>query len=106
VREGALESAVVYVDSFGNLKLVGEVPDLERALGPLTPGDQLRVAWSDGAGEQTAVVPWVETFGRVTKGAALAYEDSYARVCLAANRASGAEVLGLSEGTALTITRA
>ena len=51
-------------------------------------------------------MPWVETFGRVAKGAPLAYEDAYGRVCLAANQASGADVLGLGEGISLTISRA
>lgn len=106
VRDGALETAIVYVDSFGNIKLVGEVADLEAALGPLSYGEVLHLRWADETGTQEAVVPWVETFGRVPLGAPLAYEDAYARVCLAANQASGAAVLGLREGLGLTISRA
>ncbi len=106
VRDGALETAIVYVDSFGNIKLVGEVADLEAAVGPLAPGNELRLHWSDASVDREAVVPWVETFGRVAKGAPLAYEDAYGRVCLAANQASGADVLGLGEGISLTISRA
>ena len=94
------------MDSFGNIKLVGEVADLEAALGPLSFGESLRLRWADEAGAQEAVVPWVETFGRVPLGAPLAYEDAYARVCLAANQASGAQALGLREGLELTISRA
>jgi S-adenosyl-L-methionine hydrolase (adenosine-forming) len=105
VGEGALETAIIYVDSFGNIKLVGEVPDLEAAIGRLTYGDQLRLRWVDDGRPGEAVVPWVETFGRVPKGAALVYEDAYARICVAANQASGAAVLGLREGTVLTISR-
>jgi len=105
-REGVLETAIVYVDSFGNVKLVGEVADLEAAIGPLAPGDGLRLGWADDAGEHESVVPWVETFGRVPKGALLAYEDAYARICLAANQASGAAVLGVREGVHMTIARA
>jgi S-adenosylmethionine hydrolase len=105
VREGAFETAIVYVDSFGNIKLVGEVPDLEAAIGRLTYGDELRLRWVDDGRPTEAVVPWVETFGRVPEGSALVYEDAYARICVAANQASGAGVLGLREGTVLTISR-
>ena len=67
----------------------------------------LRLRWTDEVRRaRRVVVPWVETFGRVPKGAPLAYEDAYARICLAANQASGAQVLGLREGLALTISRA
>jgi S-adenosylmethionine hydrolase len=106
VREGALETAIVYVDSFGNIKLVGEVPDLEAAVGPLAYGDELHLRWVDDGRAREAVVPWVETFGRVPPGSPLVYEDAYARVCVAANQASGGELLGLREGIALTISRA
>ncbi|MET1232533.1 MAG: SAM-dependent chlorinase/fluorinase [Candidatus Limnocylindrales bacterium] len=106
VREETLETAIVYVDSFGNIKLVGEVADLEAAVGPLAPADELRLRWSDESGARDAVVPWVETFGRVAEGAPLAYEDAYGRICLAANQAAGADVLGLREGLTLTIGRA
>jgi S-adenosylmethionine hydrolase len=106
VREEALETAIVYVDSFGNIKLVGEAADLEAAVGPLAPADELRLRWSDESGAREAVVPWVETFGRVARGAPLAYEDAYGRICLAANQTSGADVLGLREGLTLTISRA
>jgi len=103
---GALETAIVYIDSFGNIKLVGEVDDLEAAVGVLAFGDRLCLAWSDETGAHEAEVPWVETFGRVPVGEPLVYEDAYARLCLAANQANGAQVLGLDEGQALTIRRA
>jgi hypothetical protein len=106
VRDGALETAIVYVDSFGNIKLVGEIAALETAVGPLAFGDALRLRWTDDTGAHEAVVPWVETFGRVPVGSPLAYEDAYARICLAANQASGARALGLRDGLALTISRA
>ena len=106
VRQGALETAIVYVDSFGNIKLVGEVADLEAAIGPLVFDVALRLRWTDETGPHERVVPWVQTFGRVPVGAPLAYEDAYARLCLAANQASAADVLGLREGLALTVSRA
>jgi len=106
VRQGALETAIVYVDSFGNIKLVGEVADLEAAIGPLVFDVALRLRWTDETGPHERVVPWVQTFGRVPVAAPLAYEDAYARLCLAANQASAADVLGLREGLALTVSRA
>jgi S-adenosylmethionine hydrolase len=106
VTPGALETAVVYVDSFGNAKLAGEPADLAAALGPLEPGDLLALAWVDGSDVRTAEAPWAETFGSVPPGAPLVYEDSYGRLCLAANQASVAALLGLRDGLRLTIARA
>lgn len=106
VTPGALETAVVYVDSFGNAKLAGEPADLAAALGPLEPGDLLALAWIDGSDVRTAEAPWAETFGSVPPGAPLVYEDSYGRLCLAANQASVAALLGLRDGLRLTLARA
>jgi S-adenosylmethionine hydrolase len=106
ITPGALETAVVYVDSFGNVKLGGEPADLAAALGPLEPGDLLALAWIDGSDVRTSKVPWAETFGSVPPGAPLVYEDSYGRLCLAANQASVAALLGLRDGLRLTIARA
>ena len=43
VLPDALATAVIYVDTFGNVKLAGERQDLEAALGALAPGDPLSV---------------------------------------------------------------
>ena len=59
---------------------------------------------TDGAG-QVVDVPWQGTFGEVAPGALLVYEDSYGRICLAANQADAAGALGLVEDQALTIRR-
>ena len=106
ITPAALETAVVYVDSFGNVKLAGEPADLAAALGPLQPGDLLALAWINGSDARTAEVPWAETFGSVPTGAPLVYEDSYWRLCLAANQASVAALLGLRDGLRLTLARA
>lgn len=52
------------------------------------------------------MAPWVETFGHVERGAPLVYEDAYGRLCLAANQASVAALLGLREGLRVTVRRA
>jgi len=106
VADGALETAVVYVDSFGNAKLAGEPADLVAAVGPLTPGDLLLVIVAGAGAARSHEVPWVETFGAVVPGAPLLYEDSYGRLCLAANQASVAGLLDLHDGAHLAIRRA
>ncbi|MGH2406988.1 MAG: SAM hydroxide adenosyltransferase, partial [Candidatus Limnocylindrales bacterium] len=101
----ALETSTVYADTFGNLKLAGELADLEAAVGTLAPGDELALAWSDGAGAHEARLPWVATFGRVVEGQPLVYQDSYGRLGLAANQASVAALLDLHPDQRLTIRR-
>ncbi len=106
-EDGALRSTVVYVDTFGNVKLAGLRADLEAAVGPLRPGDRLRLdiaGWSGGPG-QLVDVPWQGTFGEVEAGEPLVYEDSYGRICVAASLASAADLLGLVEDQGVTIRR-
>lgn len=102
IRRGELGSTIVYVDTFGNVKLGGLRVDLEAALGPLRPGDALRLAV---AGGRTVETTWQATFGDVATGETLVYEDSYGRICLAASQASAAAIHGLTEDQALTVTR-
>ena len=110
VREdGALRSAVVYVDTFGNVKLGGLRSDLEGAVGPLRPGDRLAVrlqAREDGSGATgDLTLPWQATFGDAAVGELLLYEDSYGRICLAANQADAAAMLGLVEDQPVVLRR-
>ena len=102
-HEGALISVVIYVDTFGNVKLAGEPADLETALGPLEPGAPLRVD-ADEIRPFDAV--WAETFGRVAEGQPLVYEDSYGRLCLAMNRGNLAAASGLNADARIAIRRA
>jgi S-adenosylmethionine hydrolase len=107
VEPGALRSAVVYIDTFGNTKLAGLRGDLEAAVGPLSGGDRLEVALA-AAGERparTSVVAWRATFGDATPGDVLLYEDSYGRICLAQNQGDAAASLGLRDDQAVTIRR-
>jgi S-adenosylmethionine hydrolase len=102
VRDGTLHSSVVYVDTFGNVKLAALRADLEAAVGRLRAGDELAV--SIGA-DVARLVAWRTTFGEAAKGELLLYEDSYGRVCLAANQADAAAHVGLSEDLPITIRR-
>jgi S-adenosylmethionine hydrolase len=100
--DGELRSSVVYVDTFGNVKLAGLRADLEAALGPVRPGDQLAVHVAD----QSIDTTWQATFGDVAPGATLVYEDSYGRLCLAASQASAADIHAIVEDLPVTIRRA
>jgi S-adenosyl-L-methionine hydrolase (adenosine-forming) len=104
VRGDRLEVEVIYVDTFGNVKLAGGPADLERAVGPLRQGTILDVSWSDPAARIMAErVPWADTFGSVAAGALLLYADSYGRLCLAQNQGSAAAQLGVTPDLKLRI---
>ncbi len=104
---GALESAVVYIDTFGNVKLAGLTGDLEGAVGPLRPGDALVLEFAPFGGSPTFIehLTWEETFGRAPGGAAILYEDSYGRICLAVNQDSAVDRFGLADDHPVTIRR-
>lgn len=107
VERDLLVSEVVYIDTFGNVKLAGLTSDLEAALGELRPGEGVRLEFSltaDRAGT-TEATTWEETFGSVPLGSSLLYEDSYGRLCLADNQGNAAERLGLVEGQGVRIER-
>lgn len=99
---GEFRSSVVYVDTFGNVKLAGLRADLEAALGPVRPGDPLRLQL--GAGGEVATT-WQTTFGDVAPGATLVYEDSYGRICVAASQADAARAHGLVDDLAVSVRR-
>ena len=102
VADGELRSSVVYVDTFGNVKLAGLRADLEAALGPLRPGDALVVT----IGDDPVATSWQSTFGEVGAGETLLYEDSYGRICLAASQADAAAKHGIEEDQEVVVRRA
>src|SRR5262245_9668620 len=85
VGEGVLRSSIVYVDSFGNLRLAGETADLVRAVGELAPGRSLEVEFGAATGAAPTVqhVPWARTFGEIPRGTPWLYEDSSGRLASA-----------------------
>jgi S-adenosylmethionine hydrolase len=103
IRDGELVTAIVYIDTFGNVKLEGSVQDLEDALGPMDFGDALQLTL--GGRERPVPVVWAETFGRVQPGQPLLYEDSYGRLCLAENQGSAVARLRLTDGQSVRIQR-
>jgi S-adenosylmethionine hydrolase len=108
VEPGRLRSAVVYVDTFGNVKLAGMRSDLEEAIGLVRSGDGLELAFAAHAGDKPRVetVKWRGTFGDAEPGESLLYEDSYGRICLAQNQGDAATHLSLIEDREVAIRRA
>lgn len=107
VAEGVLETAVLLVDNFGNIRLAGLPGDLEAALGPLRPGDRLVLdapATPDRAAIREAT-SWQGTFGEVPIGVPLVYEDSFGTLSFADNQGNVAARLGLAVDRTLTIRR-
>ncbi len=87
-RDGGLDTSVLYVDSFGNLRLSGFPNDLRAAVGELRPGRLFDVEFG-AVGDLPAVrerIPWARTFGEIAHGAALLYEDSFGRLACADNQ--------------------
>jgi S-adenosylmethionine hydrolase len=108
VEPGRLRSTIVYVDTFGNIKLAGMRGDLEAAVGPVSSGDKLELAFAANGDDRAAVeiVRWRDTFGDAEPGEELLYEDSYGRICLAENQGDAAAHLGLVEDREVAIRRA
>ena len=107
VTAGGLESAIVYIDTFGNVKLAGTLQDLESALGTVEPGEplQVEIGGPHGRSRATEHPVFASTFGDVPVGQPLLYEDSYGRLCLADNQGDLAARLELTEDQAITIRR-
>jgi S-adenosylmethionine hydrolase len=104
IRDGGLDSSVVYIDSFGNARLAGDQTDLAAAVGPLDPRRPLRVAISgDRYAPIELTVRWARTFGDVPAGSPLLYEDSFGRLALADNQGDIARRLGLARDRTVRI---
>jgi hypothetical protein len=99
LADGGLRTEIVYVDTFGNVKLSALIEDLHAALGE-SPGGRFGITIDNGPRVE---VPWVGTFGEVARGQALLYEDSYGRLCVAVNQGSAATQLGLVDGMTIDV---
>jgi len=104
-RDGGLDTAVLFIDSFGNVRVAGKPEELEAVIGPLTPGRPLRLTVA--ATGASVVLPWAATFGEQPEGTSLAYEDAdYDGLGIAVNQGSAAERFGLSIDDAVRIEAA
>jgi S-adenosylmethionine hydrolase len=97
IDEGVLGTAVLYVDSFGNVRFAAGPDDLERAVGALDAGLPLIVEFPADDGRPAIVerTTWQQTFGRVPVGTSLLFRDSLGRVALADNQGDAAGRLGI-----------
>jgi S-adenosylmethionine hydrolase len=110
ILPGRLRSQVIYVDTFGNVKLSALAEDLAAAIPELRFGEPLMlIVGDDGTGPAAAApgtaVTWARTFGDVPARAALLTSDSYGRVTLAVHQGSAAVAYGVSTDTAIAISR-
>jgi S-adenosylmethionine hydrolase len=107
VEPGLLRSSIVYIDTFGNIKLAGLRSDLEAAIGPLKPGDRLELEFAADGDHPKHIdhLQWRTTFGEAQPQEILLYEDSYGRICLAENQGNAAADLELSDDRKVTIRR-
>jgi len=107
VGDGWIETEVIYVDSFGNLRLAGGAQDLVEALGDVTHGRALRVEISAAPGGTSwvAELPFAATFGAVPEGSSLVYIDSSGHVAVADNQGSAAGRLGIATGAHVRSSR-
>jgi len=107
VDEGALETAVTYVDSFGNVRLAGGRDELAAAIGVLDGEPRVEVTLRDGDGQaQRETTHFRGTFGRGPVGSLLLYVDSSGGLALADNQGNAAARLGLGVGDRVRITLA
>jgi S-adenosylmethionine hydrolase len=100
--DGGLAMEIVYVDTFGNVKLSALTAELRAQIGE-PAGRSFHAVLGDG---RSLELRWVAAFAERPEGEPLAYEDSYGRICLGMNQGSVADALGLTAGLAVSITAA
>jgi S-adenosylmethionine hydrolase len=98
-RDGGLDTAIAFIDSFGNARLAGWPADLAAAVGPLEAGRPLIVELAGAAGNGSSPTEvratWQRTFGAVPIGEPLLYQDSSGTISLSDNQGDIAARLGL-----------
>ncbi len=103
VRNDRIETAIVYVDSFGNLRLAGGRRELEAAFGEMADGTFVRLH----IGERDPLdAAFAASFGHVATGSTLLYVDSSGHLALAENQGDLARRLATEPGTPVVIERA
>jgi hypothetical protein len=104
-RAGGLDSTVLYIDSFGNLRLAGTPADLAAAAPTLRPGTSVAVEIPATTVRPAIreIATWARTFGEVGSGATILFEDSFGRLAFAVNQGNAAERLGVAEDTPIRI---
>ena len=105
VGPGVLETTVLFVDSFGNVRLSGTLEDLVAAIGPLVSGRPLVAEFiaHRGLPAVSERLPWSRTFGERPLGAPLIYENSFGHLAIADNQGNAAARLGIEVDRAVRI---
>jgi S-adenosylmethionine hydrolase len=101
-REGAIETQVTYVDSFGNLRLAGGADEMAAAFGSLEATREVMVRVG---GLDIAPAFLAPSFGHVEEGATLLYIDSSGDLALAVNQGDLAARTGATAGTPVVVER-
>ena len=103
--DGLIETVVIYVDSFGNLRLAGGADELASALGD-DPADGTPLLVEFGGPDPIREASsYGTTFGAVAPGASLVYVDSLGNLAMADNQGSLATRLGIGHDRPVRITR-
>lgn len=104
-RDGWLETEVIYVDSFGNLRLAGSASDLARLGWGEVGAIPLQVELpAETAGEPRVIESHlVTTFGEVAEGSSLVYLDSSGHPALADSQGNAAARLAVRTGVRVRV---
>jgi S-adenosylmethionine hydrolase len=109
VAAGRLETSVVYVDSFGNLRFGATSADLEAALGSggdaKPTGIEVELDRGDGSAPVRERAHVARTFNDVEPGRPLLYVDSNGQLTYADNQGSAASRLRIGEDARAVIRR-
>jgi len=104
VSEGAIDTVVTYVDSFGNVRLAGGAEELRAAFGNIEEGATLAVEFG-GAPPLVEPTIYGSTFGAVPVGASVVYVDSLGNLAMADNQGNLAVRLGIGHDRPVRISR-
>lgn len=108
VADGALDTTIIFIASFGNLHLAATGDDMARAFGAVAPGTRFRVELiaTPGHAGHAEEVAWVRTFGDSVPMTPVLYEDSSGRLGYADNQSDAARRLGATVDQQVRIRRA
>jgi len=98
--DGAIDTIVTYVDSFGNVRLAGGRQELTTAFGALADGAGMTVTLN---GAEPETVTFEHSFGAVGIGATIVYIDSSGNLALAINQGNFAGQHKVTSGTAVQL---
>jgi S-adenosylmethionine hydrolase len=98
LRDRGLDTAILFIDGFGNCRLAGETADVTNLAGGARGGVSFDLVLPDRLGRpaERLTVPWASTFGEVPVGTPLLFEDAdFAGPALAVNQGSAADRFAL-----------